>query len=140
MKLKLSKSSIAAISIWVLSFSLACKIEPGTRFIFVPDALLLFGFIPLLIASRARWFWLLFGLGNLFVGFVLEITSLIPAEKFQPFEQYHVIEMKHHLDAYHPFIIWMLIGAFATVTGFILLTIKLIVWLRKKFRRPGSAK
>jgi hypothetical protein len=132
MKLKLTKSGTLAISLWALSFILACRIHPGSHFIWVPDTLLLFGFLPLLISSRACWLWLVFGLGNLFAGCVLDIASVIPAEKFVP---YHVVEIKHHLDQYHPFIIWMLIGAVSTVIAIILLTIKFIFWLRKKIKK-----
>jgi hypothetical protein len=132
MKFKPSKSGLLAIFLWVLSFILACKIQPGTRFIWVPDALLLFGFFPLLISCRARWLWLGFGLGNLFAGFTLVLANVIPDEKFVP---YHVLDIKRHLDQYHPFMIWLFIGGLSAAIGIVLLSIKLILWLSKRFKQ-----
>lgn len=94
MKLKPTTPGLIAIFFWVLSLILAFKIPPGSRYIWVPDALLLFGFYPLLIGSRARWLWLVFGVLNIIIGWHLAMSTVIPDANFAP---YHLVEIKQHL-------------------------------------------
>ncbi len=128
MKLFKKKSSLLAVLLWTMSFILAFRIPPHSQYIWIPDALLLLGFFPLLIAGRARWLWLAFGLGNLVVGATLALAICIPDRLFEP---YHMAQMNAHLRLYHPYLVWLLISLLSAVIGVILLIISLASWLIK---------
>jgi len=120
MKLKVSKSGLLAILFWVISFILAFKISPDSCYIWLPDSLLVFGFYPLLIGSRARWLWLVFGMGNILIGWMFVMSAVIPDTCFAP---YHLIEIKKHLQLYHPYMVWLLTGVLSLLVGIIMLLI-----------------
>ena len=136
MKLKPTKPGVLAIIFWVLSFILAFRIQPGSRYIWLPDTLLLLGFSPLLIGCRARWLWLGFGIGNMVIGWAIALSTVVPEASLAP---YHVVEIKKHLELYHPLIVWLLIGMLSTIIGTILLFISLILWLFKKLKLRTNA-
>lgn len=129
MKFKFSKSGLLASLLWVVGFLIAFIIPPGSHFIWVPDALLLFGFWPLLIGGRARWLWLVFGILNMIIGWHLAMSTVLDDAKFAP---YHLVEIKKHLALYHPFMTWLLIGFVCTIIGLIRLFLGLIKWLMGK--------
>ena len=135
MKLQLQKSGLLAILFWALSGVLAFKIPCGSRYIWVPDTLLLLGFCPILIARRARWLWLGFGICNIIIGFTLAMAPVISDADF---DLYHMVAIKKHLELYHPFMVWILIGFISTAVGIILLFVALIRSLARKIKRRES--
>jgi hypothetical protein len=118
MNSKSRRATIISVALWTLSLLLAFMIPAASAFIWLPDALLLIGFLPLLLLWRAHWFTLLFGLFNTFIGFfllVLENLMLDPAvlAKFTP-------QMKvggTHLVTMHSAWTWMVLGVLASVWG-----------------------
>lgn len=78
--------------------------------------------------AEARWLWLAFGLCNMIAGATLALAIFIPDSLFEP---YHMAQMNAHLRLYHPYLVWLLIGALCIVIGIILLAISLIRWLIK---------
>lgn len=113
---RLSKHKIGAISscvLWVLSILLSFAIPGTSPWIWLPDATLLIGFFPLLFAWSPSWPWLVFGVLTLGIGFLFLVFSFI-ADSYFPV-QLHA--GKHHLEQYHPWWIWVLLGAGATIYG-----------------------
>ncbi len=135
MKLKASKPGILAIFFWVLSFILSFKIPPSSHYIWVPDTLLLLGFVPLLIDSRARWLWLVFGVCNMVAGFTLTLSTCMPDAAFAAG---HMVAIKKHLQLYHPFMVWLLIGFISIVIGVVLLLTAGIYSLVRKIKSAGN--
>src|SRR5262249_35008225 len=130
MKIKISKPAIIAMIMWVMAIVLPGIVPAKPQFLWTSDALLLFGFFPLLIACRANWLWLVFGLLNMTVGWFLAMAYMIPEERFAV---YHLAEIKKHVDLYHPLLVWLLIGFLATIIGVVRLLIIAIRWFTKKF-------
>ncbi len=133
------KSNILAALVWILSLGLAFRISPSSGFIWVPDALLLFGFYPLLISIKSPWLWLGFGLLDFFAGCMLLIVSYFPKAEFVQYEQlFHVnlVEFNAHLQSYHPYYTWALIGILSALIGLVLLIIRLCVWLFRVLAKP----
>jgi hypothetical protein len=125
-----------AVALWLLGFALAFVIAPSDRYIWIPDALLLIGFWPLLIAHRCRWLWLLFGVLNFAIGWVLLVIKCMPDSEFS-FDA-KVLATKTHLAQYHEPFVWMIIGFASAVVGALLLLVGLIVWLVEKFRKKKA--
>jgi len=96
-------------------------------YLLVPDAFLLMGFWPLLFASRTRWLWLLFGVLNIFIGFVLLVIRYLPNDDFRSDKR--ILATKLHLVEYHEPFAWMTVGVLSAATGLVLLTISLVSWL-----------
>jgi hypothetical protein len=128
-KSSLAKSAgILSLILWVLGFGLAFVIPPLSYFYWVPDALLLIGFWPLLLVWRSGWPWIAFGILNIVIGFVLEMMMFLPDTNF-------TIEMKlvrKHLAEYHCALVWILIGAASFIYGLFRFTKSSISYFRSK--------
>lgn len=123
-------AGLSSCVIWVVGIALAFVIPPKSTFIYVPDALLMFGFFPLLFLWRFSWPWLVFGVLNIGIGILLQVIeyspdNLFPAELLKP---------KHHLAEYHPAIDWWLTGVLATGYGVVRLVKNIYLMLRRKAR------
>lgn len=113
-----------ACFLWVAGFGLAFVVPPSSPFIWVPDTLLLVGFLPLLFIWRFSWPWLIFGFFNLAIGFILLTIEFIPDSSF-PAE---VVKGKHHLAEYHEPMAWMIFGVFTFVYGMIRMVKNIVLW------------
>jgi len=111
--------------IWTASFILTFVIPGGSPQIWVPDTLLLLGFVPLLFVWKPAWPWLVFGFCNIGIGFVLAVTpflddSLLPGE---------MPAVRRHLAEFHVPLVWVLLGAASIVYGLVRLAKSLVSWL-----------
>lgn len=122
-------AGILSVVLWVAGFLLAFVIKPGHELIWLPDALLLLGFFPLLWIWRPGWPWLVFGILNFAIGAILIVVYYL-SDNALPKKD--MIEVKHHLDAYHSSFTWMWIGAFATAYGIFRMTKNLVLWVKEK--------
>ncbi len=120
------RSTILAAVIWIISLILAFRIPPSSSFIWLPDALLLLGFYPLFISTKSPWLWFIFGLIDTFVGFMLLIVRSAPKEELV---RLHVLEINAHMQSYHPYYVWTIIGILSTIIGLAQLQFRLFVWL-----------
>lgn len=125
LEFSIKSAGIIACILWILSIILAFLIKPDSPYIYVPDAVLLGGFFPLLFAWRYSWPWLIFGLLNLAIGFFLLVLGNLPDQPF-PVES---VVVKHHLCLYHPWGIWMIMGVCAIAYGLIRLTKNIVLAL-----------
>jgi hypothetical protein len=103
----------ASCILWVLGIGLAFVIPPASRFIYVPDALLMLGFFPLLYLWKYSWPWLVFGALNIGIGFLLMVIDYSPDNLFPK----DLLAPKHHLGQYHPAIVWYTTGLLAALFG-----------------------
>ena len=110
---------VLAVAIWVLSLVLAFVIAPGNFYIWLPDSLLLIGFWPLLFHLRAKWLWVVVGIFNCFIGFVLLVVQCMPDQDFG-FDA-KALAVKIHLAQYHAPYAWMLVGFITALLGLIIL-------------------
>lgn len=141
---KKSGSKIATILsavLWILGFALAFVIPAESPFMWVPDALLLIGFFPLLILWKPSWPWFVFGVLNVVIGFVLLVAFYIPADTLTSemakahqqmvetkspyadvFSATSAQQMAHvhtHLAKQHSPWTWMLIGVISVIYGIV---------------------
>jgi hypothetical protein len=121
-------ATVISTVLWVLSIILAFVIKPGQALAFVPDALLLLGFFPLLILWRRGWVILLFGFFNAFIGFFLLLLEFLPDEKFTGAMQ----AMRQHLLSMHSCWTWMIVGVVALVWGALSIVVRVTKWFLKK--------
>lgn len=122
---KSTKDKIAAVLsavLWSLSFFLAFIISSKSHYIWVPDLLLLSGFVPLLLMWKPAWPWLVFGCLNVLIGFVLEVNNWIPAAQL-PVNMHAVHQ---HLMQFHVSMVWILVG-FASILYAVFRLIKGVV-------------
>ncbi len=110
---KLNLPAIAAAVIWILSIGFALTIPGTSKYNWVADALLLFGFFPLLFAYPAGWTWFIFGLLNMAIGFILEVSYHVPDAALTK----QLISLRQGFQASHPTLVWILMGALCTVYG-----------------------
>lgn len=122
---------------WVASLLLAFAIQPPNRYIWVPDAALLVGFLPLLLKWRPGWPWLLFGIPTFFIGLILLLTTFLADEHFIPAGA-NVIAVKHHLADFHPAWTWIFIGLLCSICGWVL-TIRDIIRFTRKWSKKKAA-
>ena len=127
-----------AVILWVVSLGLSFVIAPGNRYIWVPDTVLLIGFWPLLIAHRSRWFWLAFGVLNMFIGICLITLTFMPDSEFARFDP-RTLATKHHLAQYHEGFAWLSVGAVSAIIGLLLLFSGLTAWIVGKVRRKANS-
>jgi len=106
-------AALLSFVLWTLGFLLAFVIPPGSEWIWVPDTLLLVGFLPLLLSWRPAWPWLVFGFFNIFIGFVLQVAQFLPDTSL-PGE---MPKIRRHLAEYHVPLAWILVGALSVVYG-----------------------
>lgn len=134
---KLSPGLLATLSstaLWVLSLILAFTIHPGEPLIWLPDALLLLGFVPLLLLWHRWWLTLLFGLFNGGIGFFLLLLACFKLSDF-PAETRSVIGPGiEHLVGYHSCWTWMVLGVLSTAVGLVHLLVKICRFLLSKCR------
>lgn len=156
-KSKMSASKIAGIVsaiLWILGFALAFVIPAESPLMWVPDALLLIGFLPLLFFWKPSWPWLVFGILNVVIGFVLLVGTFIPVNTLTTemkkaeaqltaqkspyasvFSETSAEQMAHvhtHLVKQHSPWTWMLVGVFSTIYGIVRMIKNLIKWAAKK--------
>jgi hypothetical protein len=123
-------AGIASTVLWVVGFALDFVIPAKTRFTWVPDFLLLIGFWPLLWIWRPGWPWIIFGVLNIAIGFLLEMAYQMPDTNF-------TTEMKivlNHMRNMHSSLTWIIIGFISAVFG-VIRTIKQIwTWVAAKMK------
>ncbi len=124
----MNKVSICACVIWVIGFALSFVMKPGSPLIWLPDFLLLAGFLPLLFSYKPAWPWFVFGVGNVLIGVVLEITRFVPEGTFSP----AVLPVQEHLNQMHDPLVWVLFGFFSAVCGLIRLLKRIVIMLKSK--------
>jgi hypothetical protein len=157
----MSASKIAGIVsavLWILGFALAFVIPADNPLMWVPDALLLIGFFPLLFFWKPSWPWLVFGVLNVIIGFVLLVGTFIPVETLTSemnkareqltaqkspyasvFSESSTQQMAHvhtHLVKQHSPWTWMIIGIVSTICGIVRMIKNMIKWAAKK--KTGS--
>ena len=129
-------AAVLSAVLWTLGFFLAFVIQPTSRFIWIPDTLLLVGFFPLLMIWKPAWPWLVFGGCNLFIGIVLEVAKFLPDSSL-PGEMRLV---RAHLADYHAPLAWMFVGVVSIIYGVIRFFKGLYRWLSKrKAEAAGSS-
>lgn len=125
-------ATILATVLWVVGFGLNFVIKPGERLIWMPDALLLIGFFPLLFVYKAGWTWFGFGVCNMVIGFFLQLLRHLPNDIFKSQDQ---LVVRDHLIQMHVPLVWILIGAASTVYGVFRMVKTIVKWLLKKSRK-----
>ena len=128
-------AAIASTVLWILGFGLAFVIPARSPFGWVPDGMLLVGFFPLLYAWRPGWPWVVFGVLNTVVGFLLLIAFYIPDTNFT---NEMIIVRKHLAEQHSPFT-WMTIGIASTIFGIVRMTIHLFQWIKARSDRKRAA-
>ena len=118
----------AACVLWLLSIACSFLIAPSSPFIWVPDFILLAGFLPLLWICPFSLVWIAFGLLTGFIGFFLLLLTNIP-ESALPASSHAI---KKHLAEFHPCWTWMLLGAFVTICGTIRLLLNTVKYILRK--------
>jgi len=126
--------AIASCVIWIVGIGVAFLIKPTSNIIYIPDALMLLGFVPLLYAWRFSWPWLIFGAINVGIGVFLEAIKYIPDSYFPP----DLWPPKHHLAEYHPSITWWVFGGFALTFGIVRLIKNLVKMARRQAKQPAE--
>lgn len=126
---RLKIATITSCFLWVSSIALSFAIPPTSSLIWLPDSILLTGFLPLLLVSKWSWPWVVFGVLNGLIGFLLLTVSYIPD---QPPLTKEMIEVKHHLASYHPCWSWMIIGSLCTIYGILHLAVNGAIWSYRK--------
>ena len=107
------RAGLASTVIWVIAFALIFIVPKTSPYIWVSDALLLIGFWPLLLIWRPGWPWLIFGICNIAIGFLLLISIYLDDSNFTP----QMVAVKKHIaDAHSPFT-WMTIGCLSSFYG-----------------------
>ncbi|HEY9788376.1 MAG TPA: hypothetical protein V6D17_23505 [Candidatus Obscuribacterales bacterium] len=129
-------AAISSAVLWVAGFALAFVIPPRTPFIWVPDFLLLIGFIPLLWVWRPSWPWIVFGVLNVIIGFVLLVAFYLPDGDLPRQE---MVTLRRHLAEYHSPYTWMLTGIGATVYGFIRMIKNIVLWVKARKAKNKNA-
>lgn len=158
---KMTASKIAGIVsavLWIVGFALAFVIPADNPLIWIPDALLLIGFFPLLFFWKPSWPWLVFGILNVVIGFVLLVGTFIPvdtltgemkkareqltaqnspyASVFSETSTAQMAQVHTHLVKQHSPWTWMLIGVFSTGYGLVRMIKNIVKWAAKK--KTGS--
>jgi hypothetical protein len=124
----------SSCAIWILGFLLALVIPPSSKLIWIPDTLLLVGFFPVLFVWQPGWPWLIFGIGNMFIGFVLQVAFFLPDTGLPQ----TMVPVRAHLAQYHVPMIWILTGIGSTIYGIIRMVKHLTLWLKQKARKGKS--
>lgn len=120
-------ATVLSTALWILSLVLAFQIPATSALIWLPDSLLLIGFVPLLILARQSWLILLFGISNAFIGFFLLVLVHLESDKFVG----EVLQMKQHLITMHSPWAWLYIGVGIAIWGAIASTIDIVKLLRR---------
>lgn len=134
---KTSKSLVATVlstALWLLSIVLAFQIPATSALIWLPDSLLLLGFVPLLVLARQSWLILLFGLSNAFIGFFLLVLANLESDKFVG----EVLLMKQHLITMHSPWAWLCLGLLIAIWGAVTSTIDFVKLVKRLMRRKTT--
>lgn len=147
-------AGIVSAVLWVLGFGLAFVIPSSSPWMWLPDALLLIGFWPLLYFWKPSWPILVFGILNVIIGFTLLVASFIPVEKLT--EEMHtahtqmvltkspyasafsdetakqVAAVHRHVAEQHSPWTWMIIGVLSTIYGIGRMIKNIIKWIAAK--------
>ena len=121
-------AGIASTTMWILGFVLLFVLKPDDKLIWTSDALLLYGFWPLLFVYKAGWTWFIFGILNMAIGFLLEVAKYLPPEAFPP----DVLATKDHILKYHPTMVWIINGFFSALFGAFRIVRTIVKWVMKK--------
>jgi hypothetical protein len=116
----------------VLSIVASFSIPSNSPFIWVPDFILLAGFLPLLWICPYSLVWIAFGIMNLLIGFFLLLLTNIPNSALPASS----ISIKKHLEEFHPCWTWMLLGLLVTICG----SVRLIINVYLHFARAAKNK
>lgn len=127
----MNKVSICACVIWLVSFALSFAIPAGSAYIWLPDFLLLLGFVPLLVSYKPSWTWFVFGVGNVVIGFVLETAKHMPDNILPDYAR----PVQDNLNQMHVSMIWIRVGLLSIIYGLIRLLKNISIWLLKKLRK-----
>jgi hypothetical protein len=156
-KKPLSASKIAGIVsavLWILGFALVFVVPSSSPYMWVPDALLLIGFFPLLIFWKPSWPWLVFGVLNIVIGFILLVATFIPVDTLTSemdkardqltqakspyasvFSSTATEQMAHvhtHLAKQHSPWTWMVVGVISIIYGVVRMIKNMIKWAAAK--------
>jgi len=121
-------AALVSMILWILGFALAFVFPTGSPWIWVPDALLLAGFFPLLFAWKPGWPWVVFGLLNVVIGFFLLVAFYMQSNQFTP----EMVAVRNHLAEKHSPFTWMFFGVVSTIYGAIRMIKNLIIFIKKK--------
>jgi hypothetical protein len=127
-------AAIASTVLWILGFALAFVIPARSPFGWVPDGMLLIGFFPLLYAWKPGWPWVVFGVLNVIVGFLLLVAFYIPDDNFTR----DMIIVRKHLAEQHSPYTWMVIGIASTIFGVVRMSIHLFQWIKAKTQKKAN--
>jgi hypothetical protein len=119
--------TLVSTLMWVASLVFSFVIKPADKLVFIPDALLLLGFFPLLWLWRRDWLTFLFGLFNGLIGFFLVILQFLPDEKFTGAMQL----MRTHLLQMHSSWTWLILGVVAMLWAAVGMSISLFGWVSR---------
>ena len=113
---KLTARNIAAFlsaMLWTASFFLAFVIPSNSPYLWLPDTLLLVGFVPLLLVWKPTWPWFVFGVCNVVIGFALAVARYLPDADLPA----HMPKVRQHLAEFHVPLVWILLGAASMIYG-----------------------
>lgn len=135
-------AGILSVILWTVGFLLLFVLPPAHPLVWTSDALLLAGFWPLLFIYRAGWTWLIFGVLNAAIGFILLTVSFIAPSDFQtafdslPPSQRHLTDgffaTREHLLQMHNCWTWMVIGLISALFGAFRIARTIVRWFLKK--------
>jgi len=149
-------ATISSAALWVVGFLLLLVVPAGSPFVWVSDALLLLGFFPLLILWKPSWPWLVFGVLNIVIGFVLLVATYLPVESLTSemakarqqlveqkspyaavFSETSAQQMAHvhtHVIKQHSSWTWMIFGVISVIYGLIRAVKNAVKWVAQKKR------
>jgi hypothetical protein len=127
----MNKVSISACVIWLISFALSFVFQPGSPYIWLPDFLLLAGFLPLLISFKPAWTWFVFGIGNVIVGFALEMARQMPDGALPAY----TTPVQTHLNQMHVSMVWIRVGLLSILYGLVRVIKRICLWLTNKSKK-----
>lgn len=127
----MNKVSISACVIWLISFALSFVVQPGSPYIWLPDFLLLAGFLPLLISYKPAWPWFVFGIGNVIIGFALETARQMPDGTLPAY----TTGVQNHLNQMHVSMVWIRVGLLSIIYGLVRVAKRTCLWLIKKSKK-----
>lgn len=126
-------ASWTACGLWVLSIILSFCIAPKSAQIWIPDAVLLLGFYPLIWVCPWSLVWIAWGILTTFIGWFLLLLTCLPDSSLPA----QSIGVKQHLAEYHVCWPWLIMGALITICGTIRLIINTVKLLRRKTKAPA---
>jgi hypothetical protein len=132
---KKSAATIASAILWILGFGLAFVIPGNSNYMWVPDTFLLLGFFPVMYVYPAGWTWVVFGILNTAIGFILEIGYHLPDDQISP----EVNTLRKGLQATHPTLVWILLGVACTIFGIVRMAKNTYQFFRRRAQKKQAA-